>query len=266
MKLAGQIGVTMCAKDETIPVTGNKSRLFKGTRILLALTVAVFAGSQAATGPAAAEEKLTKAQKTAEGSYPEAVEEAARNAPPAGQASIYFLRPQSLVGSAVCFSLEVDHSTWGGLGNGQYSWAPLSPGEHSFKRTVRGEVSLNADPGKTYYVVISAGGIGTGGVKFVSPEKGEKMKSKLSLNPDLWLLRQYLANFASVRVGMTLEEVQHLLRMSEGSSVSRPEGFFFFSMLGYSLRFQNGILTSKTYRQGQGSGHDSHGCPSPAAR
>jgi hypothetical protein len=270
----------MCAKEEIIPTTGNKFRLLKARRILLALMVVGFVAS--ATGLAVAQEKSTRAQKNADVSYPEAVEAAARNVPPPGEASMYVLRPSSIVGSAGCFSLEVDHSTWGGLGNGQFSWAPLSPGEHFFKRTVKGEVSLNAEPGKTYYMVLTPGGLGTGGVRFVSAEEGAKMKSKLSLNPDQWLLREFLANWHSVRIGMTLNEVQHLVHLSEGSRyleegprlqqmgtsglvaiLGTKTVFRFNSMLGYSLTFEDETLTEK--QDHQQVRVDGHGCPSPAS-
>jgi len=239
------------------------------------------AATYAGTERAVAQDKHTKAQQIAQSSYPAAVEEAKLNAPPTGYASIYYLRPKSIVGKAVCFWLEVDKRTWGGLANGQYSWDPLSPGEHSFQRTIKGGVSLNAEPGKTYYAVISAGGLGGGGVKFVSPEEGEKIKGKLSLNPDRWLLRQYLANWPSVRLGMTLPEVEQLITISEGrvfydvsvhpekipgipgllALVSEDE-FEFRSMLGYSLNFVSGVLTEKHERVVKEE--DSHGCPGPA--
>jgi hypothetical protein len=217
-----------------------------------------------------AQERSTKAQKKADTSYPEAVEEATRNVPPPGQASMYVLRPSSLVGIAGCFFLEVDHSTWGGLGNGQFSWAPLSPGEHFFKRTVKGEVSLNAEPGKTYYVVLTPGHFATGGVKFITADEGEKMRSNLSLNPDQWLMRQFYADWPSVRIGMTLDEVQHLLHLSEGTSFRRfgqvgmtDEEFTFQSILGYGLTFKNGILTGK--HVSKPFGYDSKGCPAPSS-
>jgi hypothetical protein len=242
------------------------------------------AATGTATGQVAAPQKPTRAQQKAELSYPEAVDEARRNVPPAGFASIYVLRPSKVVGLVGCFVLEVDHRIWGGLANGQYSWDILSPGEHFFDRTMKGGVSLDAQAGRTYYVVISAGGLGTGGVRSVSPTEGEKIRRSLSLNPDRWLLRQYLANWASVRVGMTFAEVQHLVQMSEGHSVTivggdmafhgvtidgdilitevgrKEKEYRFNSMLGYNLTFVNEILTEK--HDGQGSA-DRHGCPAP---
>jgi hypothetical protein len=107
----------------------------------------------------------------------------------------------------------------------------LQAGEHFFRRA-GSPISLRAEPGKTYYVVISAGGLASGGVKFVSPDEGEKLMKKLPINPDRWLLRQYLANWSSVRVGMSLAEVTSLIS---------PEGSF----LGYGLTFKNGVLVEK---------------------
>jgi hypothetical protein len=171
--------------------------------------------------PARAQEKRTDGRKKADISYPEAAEEARQNTPPTGDASVYVLRPRKILGMAACLFLQLDNRTWGGLDNGQYSWDPLSPGEHSFKRL--GSVSLQADAGKTYYIVLSAGGLGPGGVKVVSQQEGENIRRTLSLNPNRWLLRQYLANWPSVRLGMTVAEVKALLRMSDGQAVFEGE-------------------------------------------
>ena len=258
-----------------LPLSRSGSRFVQSENTTLALILVALVASI----PAQAQ-KVTKSQQEAERSYPEAVEEARRNSPPTGAAGLYVLRPSKIVGIAGCFYLEIDRKTWGGLGNGQYTWDILPAGEHSLKRTVNGAVSLKAEPGKTYYVVISPGGFATGGVKIVSPEEGEKIKSSLSLNPDRWLLRQYLANWPSVQVGMTLDQVQHLIHMSEGHS-SFEDGvelkeipgtgwaaiggtgkkINFTSMLGYRLTFVNGILTEK--HDDQSAGLDSRGCPAP---
>ena len=256
----------MLTNANTVRVNRGGSRFLRAKWALLALTVAALVGIERATAQVVAREKPTSAHQKADLSYPEAAEEARRNTPPAGGASMYVLRPSKTLGMVGCFFLELDDRTWGGLANGQYSWDPLSPGAHSFKRTVRGRVSLQAEAGKTYYVVISAGGLGTGGVKFVSQEEGEKIRRKLSLNPDRWLLRQYLANWSSVHVGMTLEEVKHFLRLSEGPAIfeGEPKGgltFSFRSMLGYFLHFENGILTAKL--DNSAAGLDSHLCPAP---
>jgi hypothetical protein len=113
--------------------------------------------------------------------YPEAAEEAQLNTPPAGDASVYVLRPSRLAGAAVPWSFLVDGQQWGDLRSGEYSWGALSPGDHCLQRVKC--VSLKAEPGKTYYVVISAGG-----VKFLSLEKGEKIRTELRLSPRHWFL------------------------------------------------------------------------------
>jgi hypothetical protein len=271
----------MRADAGTIPVTLDAPRFNGAKWAALALTVIALAATDAAAGRTAAAEQPTKSQKKAEISYPEADQEARLNAPPAGDASLYVLRPWKLLGAAGCFGLEVDKKSWGALLNGQYSWDPLSPGEHSFVRFGKG-VSLRAEPGQTYYLVISAGSMTGGGVRFVSPKEGEKIRKKLSLNPDRWLLRQYLANWSSVRVGMKLEDVQRLIRMSEGeffyesgsevkpipgtglgAIVGTGDVFRFRSMLGYSVTFRNGILAERHDPQAP-TVPDGRGCLAPA--
>ena len=237
-----------------------------------------------------ASQEHTKAQRHAAESYPDAVEEAQRNIPPSGYASLYVLRPSRIPGIAVCWFVNVDGKAWGGLANGQYSWDPLPPGEHIFTRANKKGVSVTAEPGNTYYVVVSAGGIGGGGVALISPEAGEKMRKKLSLNPDRWLLRQYVANWSSLSLGISFDEAQQRLRFSEGQFaflegtkldpiVIAPNGsgiagivgtgreMSFRSMLGYRLTFKppssgsGYVLSEKT--DGLPAGVDTHGCPAP---
>jgi hypothetical protein len=134
-------------------------------------------------------------------------------------------------------------------------------------RTLKGAFTLEAEPCHTYYVVISPRGFVHGGVSFVSAAEGEKIRKNLSLNPDRWLLRQYYSNWASVRLGMTLEEVQHLVRLSERASITKVGGkrpFHGMAKDGSVLLVEVG-RTDKSTRScrclGIATGIDSHGCP-----
>jgi len=62
----------------------------------------------------------------------------------------------------------------------------LSAGEHCLQRVKC--ISLKAEPEKTYYVVISAGGLFSQGVEFVPAEKGERIREELRLSPQHWFL------------------------------------------------------------------------------
>lgn len=73
--------------------------------------------------------------------------------PPAGKAMIYVLRP-TMMGNKVQTKLAVD-GVWKGANRGKnYFFFPLDPGEHHFcsKAENRSVVTLNVEPGKTYYL------------------------------------------------------------------------------------------------------------------
>jgi len=163
-------------------------------------------------------EKHSKGQEKINEEYPEAVAEAEANTPPAGLASIYVLRPRAVLGAAGIFGLTIDGLLWGVLNNGEYAWDPIQPGDHSLGRAKMNEYHLEVESGKTYYIKISAGGIATGGVTFLSSSEGEKMRRELKLNPDRWLLHQYVSHWNQVRIGMSEEEVRKLLSFTQMSA------------------------------------------------
>lgn len=234
-------------------------------KILAAAFLVLAPAYLAGAGRGAENNKETNKQQKIEALFPEAAAEAEANTPPSGYASLYVLRPSGIVGMAVDWCLDIDSQQWGGLGAGQFSWDPLSPGDHNLARTFK-SVALHAEPGKTYYAALNAGT-----VKFLTPEDGEKMRKKLSLNPTRWLARQYFANWLSVQIGMKAEDVERLIRMSDGQAyIERPEGSrgvfkgiayvrdepagvptdaslfrFNSAAIGYQLTFTYGVLTGK---------------------
>jgi hypothetical protein len=179
--------------------------------------------------------KHSKKQEKVEVAYPEAVGEATRNAIPDGKASLYVLRPWKVVGSAGCFTIYTDNQLWGCLPNGRYFYDSLSTGEHFFTRE-RGCDDVQVEAGHTYYAVLSAGGWGgNGGLKLLSVAEGEEQRKKLSLDPYRWLLNQYHANWASLKIGMSSSETMKLLNMADGGtegSFELPGGMFFHGVGG----------------------------------
>ncbi len=162
--------------------------------------------------------KHSKGQERINEEYPEAVAEAEAGTPPSGLAGIYVLRPRAILGAAGSFGLTIDGLSWGLLNNGQYAWDPILPGNHSLGRAKINEFHLQVESGKTYYVEISAGGLASGGVRFLSADVGARMRRELRLSPDRWLLHQYVSNWTQVQIGMSIDEVRKFLRFTQMST------------------------------------------------
>lgn len=216
----------------------NRLALYKRTAPGVMLTLAIFVSLPAVPNiqgqaPGSDAEKL-------ESAFPSASTEAQANKPPPNYGSIYVLRPKSSLGALGCFGLTIDGKLWGSLNNGEYAWDPISPGDHVMGRARPKQYHLHVDAGKTYYIVISAGGLGTGGVKFISEAEGEKIRHKLRLNESRWLLHQYLANWPKIRIGMNFAEVSSLLKMD---SMYRLDFSYMYASNGAISQFGNGNIS-----------------------
>lgn len=200
----------------------TRSSTVKMRRILAVAFLVVVPAYLAGAGRGSENNKESKKQQKIEALFPEAAAEAEANTPPAGYASLYVLRPSGILGMAGGFYLSIDHEIWGCLNNGQFSWDPLSPGQHTFSRTSlrTSTVQIAAEPGKTYYAVLTPNT-----AKVISAEEGEKLRRRLSLNPQRWLYRQYLSNWPAVHIGMKAHDVAQLIRISDGQVYEEgPQG------------------------------------------
>lgn len=117
-----------------------------GAAMLLAPTVARTQESAATVAETeAATETAAPASAPAAGAVP---------APPEGKANVVFFRPSSFVGAAIRCTVRENARMIGRLGNGDYFIQAVEPGVHKFTAATeaKDEISIEAEPGETYYV------------------------------------------------------------------------------------------------------------------
>lgn len=106
-------------------------------------------------------------------------------APPEGKGQVVFFRPSSMLGMALSFSVHEGEKGIGKLGNGSYFVHVADPGTHLF--TIQSEVTdkltLEIDPGETYYVKQTIGvGVVAGRPRLSPSEQGEFERQKLKVS------------------------------------------------------------------------------------